>query len=130
MVTESPDDTGFPATESRVIDRQELLQRCMGNPEFAERCLTRFLQRLQADVEQLQQSVRLGATDEISRIAHLIKGSAATVAASSLSDAAGRLEVVARQFAGDEQELTRAEDGFLLEVGQFITAVSRGDVVS
>lgn len=84
-----------------VLDVQQLLDRCLGSLELAERCLVRFLQKLPEEVECLRQYFECGDDGALAQAAHRLKGSAATVAAVSLSRAAAALERWAR---GDDTE--------------------------
>lgn len=124
MATLSSENLGSPSADDSVIDRKQLLERCLGNREFAERCLTRFSQRLEADFEQLQQSVKAGESQEVARIAHLIKGSAATVAATALSQQAGLLEDAMRQCPHGETGIESLTKKLECEVSRFLETVS------
>lgn len=112
-----------PLTVSQVIDLPQLLERCMGDLVFAERCFVRFHQRLKADVEQLQESVDAGDTFEAARIAHLIKGSAATIAATSLAEMANAVELAAQQGHSCDGELMTATNLFVKEAIRFMDVV-------
>ncbi|MCA9075403.1 MAG: Hpt domain-containing protein [Planctomycetaceae bacterium] len=127
MVNRLSDDMGPSLIDPQIFDQQQLLLRCMGNLEVAERCLTRFRQRLEADVEQLQQSATVGDTGEVARLAHFMKGSAATVAATALSQKAHSLECAARDGGTEEIEFDRATREFMNEAERFIEAVARLD---
>jgi len=108
-----------PVPSSQVLNLPELLDRCIGDFAFAERCLVKFQQQLKADVERLQEAVNAGDTVEAARISHLIKGSAATVAATTLAERANAVEAAARQEVSCDAELVAATDVFVEEVQRF-----------
>lgn len=67
-----------------VINYEQLVQRCMGNLELAERVLGRFNDRLATDLDELHNSLLAEAHEDTRRIAHRVKGSCANVGADSL----------------------------------------------
>ena len=105
-----------------VLDLPQLVERCMGDLAFAERCLTKFRQQLNADVERLEESVQAGDSFEAARIAHLIKGAAATVAASPLAETASAVENAARQGYSRDADLLTATTNLVEEVRRFTNA--------
>ncbi len=107
----------------QILDLPQLLDRCMGQLAFADMCLTRFQQQLQADVEQLQQFGNAGNTVEVARLAHLIRGSACTIAATALASRAAALESAARRAPTDDTQLSSATHDLMDEVQRFIEAV-------
>jgi HPt (histidine-containing phosphotransfer) domain-containing protein len=86
------------ATElaSSALDTEELLARCLGKWELAQRVLTRFRNQLLNDLTVLQQAVTAGDAVVIAKVAHRIKGAAANVSARDLRQRAAELEDVAR----------------------------------
>ncbi|MBI1901442.1 MAG: Hpt domain-containing protein [Planctomycetia bacterium] len=88
------------------VDMQELVARCMGNVEFAERVLAKFRARLDEDLLELEKAVRAEDAPGIARVAHRIKGAAANVAAHGLRErAAGIEERAAAQALADVTRL-------------------------
>ena len=83
--------------ESPVIDSTELIARCMGNLEFAERLLGKFQGRLDDDIVQLEHALQAQNTDLIARVAHRIKGASANIAAHPLRQRAAEIEHSARE---------------------------------
>lgn len=83
--------------ESALLDTEELLARCMGNIEFAERLLAKFQGRLDEDIAELEAAVRAEDPDSIARVAHRIKGASANVAAHDLRRRAREIELLARE---------------------------------
>lgn len=85
--------------ESALLDTEELLARCMGNIEFAERLLAKFQGRLDEDLLELEAAMRVEDPDVIARVAHRIKGASANVAAHDLRKRAAEIEQLARDRA-------------------------------
>jgi HPt (histidine-containing phosphotransfer) domain-containing protein len=74
------------------LDLNDLLERCLGRIELAERILRRFQHALDDDLEQLEQSLWSEDVDRAARIAHRIKGASLAAAACEVRDCAMRLE--------------------------------------
>lgn len=81
---------------SSVFNPDELLARCMGNAGFAERVLSKFLQRGALDLEELARAAGALDANAIALTAHRIKGAAANVAATRLRDRAAVIEELGR----------------------------------
>jgi HPt (histidine-containing phosphotransfer) domain-containing protein len=79
------------------LEFQQLLDRCVGNLDFAERLLTKFEDQLDAELAQLEQLLRGENTHELASRAHTLKGAAATVGATALRAAAADVEAFARE---------------------------------
>ena len=73
-----------------------MLARCMGNAGFAERVLTKFLQRGAQDLEELARAAEAADVNAVTLIAHRIKGAAANVAAIRLRERAAVIEELGR----------------------------------
>lgn len=101
-LTSPPDD--LPALEFAV-----LLERCVGDAGFAGKILKKFQQRLPADVNALRQAILAGEACQVSSLAHGLKGSAANVSATGLSQVVGTIERAARSGALQEAEMTLPE---------------------
>lgn len=81
---------------SSVFNADELLARCMGNAGFAERVLSKFLQRGAQDLEELARAAEAADVNAVTLIAHRIKGAAANVAAIRLRERAAVIEELGR----------------------------------
>jgi HPt (histidine-containing phosphotransfer) domain-containing protein len=86
-----------------ILDVQDLMARCMGNLQFAERILAKFQVQLSEDLAELERAVSAGDPQRIARVAHRIKGASANVAARGV-----------KKWAADIQE--QALQGCLAEV--------------
>jgi HPt (histidine-containing phosphotransfer) domain-containing protein len=93
-----------------------LLQRCLGNLDFAERILNRFTNTFRDGVAEIRLRENAADANGVARAAHKLKGGAANVSAPGLSNVlkrveeagqAGNLAMVAEHMAELEQEWTR-----------------------
>lgn len=107
---------GMP-TEKAPFDGQELLTRCMGNRQFAERVLDKFLTRLEADVSELEQAIAEEDLTAVARVAHRIKGASANVAAHRLHECCAGLEQ--RALRQNVQHLAAELDALRAEQSRF-----------
>jgi HPt (histidine-containing phosphotransfer) domain-containing protein len=108
---------------SQVLDMPQLLDRCLGSLDLAERCLVRFEQKLRAELECLQDAVDRDDRTELAQLAHRVKGSAATIAAGGLAQAAAALEAYGRGLNSEEPSGLMAD--FRSEVERFLDVVPR-----
>ena len=82
-----------PLRESEeIFDRDELLNRCLGNLEFAERILDRFSTDFTQKLTDLRQLADAGEVDGMLRLTHQMKGTAANIAAHRLRACLATLE--------------------------------------
>jgi HPt (histidine-containing phosphotransfer) domain-containing protein len=92
----------------KVMNMEELINRCMGNIDLVQRVLEKFGQRLPEDLEELERALEAGNTEEVARVAHRLKGSSASVSAEGIASAASRIEEAGR--AGRSAEIPMALD--------------------
>ncbi len=78
-----------------TVCREELVERCLGNAEFASR-LARFRQDFEQGLGELRQAVEQSAPERIATIAHRLKGAAAVVAAHRLRRVSSEMELLGR----------------------------------
>jgi HPt (histidine-containing phosphotransfer) domain-containing protein len=95
-----------------IINVDELLVRCMGNVEIAERVLTKFQNRFSIDLSELQKGLGEQNPDLIGQAAHRIKGASANVSAPALYALASEIERLARaeQIAEISRHVERLQD--------------------
>ncbi len=79
-----------------IINVEELLARCMGNGDMAQRILTKFQDRLGLDLEELQLGLDQQNAGAIAQVAHRIKGASASVSAPRLYGLAATIEQLGR----------------------------------
>jgi HPt (histidine-containing phosphotransfer) domain-containing protein len=123
MASSLPIEVDGVDTSGQVLDLQQLLGRCLGNLALAERCLVRFEQKLRADLEEVERAVDSQDYAALTQVAHRVKGSAATVSAISLANAAAALEDFAR--ARDAADATAIIAQFRKEVTRFLQSIPR-----
>ncbi len=101
------------------VDVNDLLHRCLGRIDLAERILQTFQCALEVDVRQLEEAVLATNTDEIAHVAHRIKGASLAVSAYELTDCAQciersatarRMEEIPVYLAKLKKESSRFED--------------------
>jgi HPt (histidine-containing phosphotransfer) domain-containing protein len=81
--------------DSCPFDYDELLDRCQGNLAFVERILGKFESQFSDEIVKLEQSHKDNDAEEVSQLAHRLKGAAATISASNLADISARIETLA-----------------------------------
>ena len=74
-------DISAGADEREVLDRDELLQRCLGNFEFVERILDRFSDDFETKLDGMRELSKTREVSQLHRLAHQMKGTAANIAA-------------------------------------------------
>ena len=103
-----------PATEGRlavlpdaedILDPVEVLLRCNGNGDLAARMLELFAASLPAELDLLEAAAAANDTEQMGRVAHKVRGAAATLAAVRLAGA----------IAGVELFLAHGQDGPLAD---------------
>ena len=87
------------AGSSLPLDFDQLVRRCMGRVELAERLLASFHERLPIEVAQIQECLTACDVVRLARLTHQFKGTTANVSAQELHGIAVRMEHAAR--AGD-----------------------------
>lgn len=113
VTTEPLENTTEPVPEEIAL--AELTDRCGGDSELIHRVLNKFRMKARSEIDSLEQLVRTGTIDEVSRAAHSLKGMAANVAASSITQLAATIEEAARRqepagLASMVEELNRRFD--------------------
>lgn len=86
------------------INFELLLSRCGGRGEFVGRLISKFVDITGSDIERIRCLIDTGDHASIESTAHRIKGAAAAVAASPLTDAALALEKAGKGGKRDEEE--------------------------
>ncbi len=85
-----------------VLDVEDLLARCLGNVEFADRILGKFQERCDEDVSALEKAVFDCDEESVARLAHRLKGASANASALGLQRHASEIERAARHDAFDD----------------------------
>lgn len=84
------------------IQLEQLLDRCAGQHSVASRVLTMFREQSTEQVAGLAASIEQSNFEELQRVAHALKGSAANVGAVQVSDTAAQLENALRDEKTEE----------------------------
>lgn len=100
-----------------VFDREDLLARCLGKLDLAERVLAKFHLRFELDLDELEQAMRSEDLESLARVAHRLKGASANVAAVRLRVKAAGIEELARR--GCLQEISEYMEGLRSEWARF-----------
>lgn len=79
-----------------VLNHAELLERCMGNIEFAERILDKFQEGFGADLAELEEGLDFADAERVASVAHRLKGASANVSAPGLRQSASIIEQLGR----------------------------------
>ena len=110
------DQDAQESSSPHVVDLEELLDRCMGNLDLAERLLRKFQETFPQELAKLESALETGDAKQLSREAHHVKGVSASVSAAGLRRAAaeleelcstGRMEEVPKQIDRVRYEWTR-----------------------
>jgi PAS domain S-box-containing protein len=94
--------------DEKIIDWQEIMDRMAGDEKLIEEIVEAWLVDNPSAVAALEEAVKTKDAKEISLLAHTIKGSAATISANGLAEAALPLEI-----AGKEGKLDNADILFM-----------------
>jgi HPt (histidine-containing phosphotransfer) domain-containing protein len=86
----------MPGEAQLVLDADDLMGRCLGNLEFAERILAMFQTRFGEDLGELERMLAAGDAESVAYLSHRLKGAAANAAAPSLKTLAAEIEQLAR----------------------------------
>lgn len=107
-----------PAAD-KPLDMEQLVRRCMGRIELAERLLKSFESRFPEELTQIEVCLKEGDPSELSRLVHQLKGAAANVSAPDLHAILTRMEQAVRSEQPEEtrscvEEVHEAWDRFVL----------------
>jgi two-component system sensor histidine kinase/response regulator len=93
------------------IDLESALPRFSGDMSFLLELLEEFVHQLESGSKQLRQAVADGDADQVTHLAHSLKGAAAAFSAANVVEAAYELEMQGRagDLAGAEKRIARME---------------------
>jgi HPt (histidine-containing phosphotransfer) domain-containing protein len=92
----------YESQDSAPVDIDDLLGRCLGRIELAERILRTFQTSLDSDLKKLEAAVSAFDATEIAHLAHRIKGASLAVSAHKLTECAKSIELSASARRLDE----------------------------
>jgi len=81
---------------ANLFDLQQLVRRCMGRIELAERLLASFESRFPVDLSKIEACLAADDTAGLARLVHQLKGAAANVSAPDLYAILSRMELAVR----------------------------------
>jgi signal transduction histidine kinase/DNA-binding response OmpR family regulator len=79
-----------------VFDRDDLLDRLMGDEELLQTVITIFLDDIPIQMADIKESVIRGNADRVGSLAHKIKGAAANIGGDDFSRAAHEMEIAGK----------------------------------
>lgn len=100
------------------LDLQQLLQRCLGRIDLAQRLLRSFETRFIEDLSTIEECLNQEDPPRLSRLVHQLKGAAANVSAPALHASLTRMEEAVRAKRSEEaghclEEVRRAWERYL-----------------
>lgn len=113
------------------LDMEQLVRRCMGRIELAERLLKSFESRFPEELTQIEVCLEENDSSSLSRLVHQLKGAAANVSAPDLHAILTRMEHAVRCEQPDEarscvEEVHQAWDRFLMFKSAAANQANRG----
>ncbi len=111
------DGKSFMATKSEIpqpLDCEKLLVECDEDQSFAHRCLHIYVRDAQTDMNGIATALDKADFTQITRLAHRIKGSSASIRAEFLRHHAAALEALGRR-----EELAAAGECFVRLQAEF-----------
>jgi len=91
-----------PDTPRVAFDVEDLLTRCLGKIDFAQRVLARFQERCEQDLADLEQAMAAGQSRTVADLAHRIKGASANAGAPGMRALAAQIEDAAGQCPAEQ----------------------------
>ncbi|HEY2761566.1 MAG TPA: Hpt domain-containing protein [Pirellulales bacterium] len=82
---------------SSVINRDELLTRCLNNLDFAERMLKLFQEQFSEELAVLEEAYENKNLESVGKIAHRLQGACANAAAFGLQRRAANLRTAVKE---------------------------------
>ena len=100
------------------LDLQQLLHRCLGRIDLAERLLRSFETRFVDELSTIEECLREEDVPRLTRLVHQLKGAAANVSAPALHASLTRMEQAVRAERPDEasrclEEVRRAWERYV-----------------
>jgi HPt (histidine-containing phosphotransfer) domain-containing protein len=79
-------------TQPDILDYDALVNRCMGNLELASRLLEKMQSRMPCEIEDVEKALAEKDAEQVTQIAHRMKGATANVSAGGLNRALEEIE--------------------------------------
>ena len=94
---------------SSVINRHELMTRCLNNIDFAERMLRLFQDQFTEELTVLEVAYNNKNMESVAKIAHRLQGACANAAAFGLQERAANLRNAIKEGTSDQAEQCLAD---------------------
>ena len=85
----------------KPLDREQLIRRCLGRIELAERLLASFDSRFPDELSQIEACLQKDDPVQLARLVHQLKGAAANVSAPELHARLANVELAVRAEQSD-----------------------------
>jgi HPt (histidine-containing phosphotransfer) domain-containing protein len=113
------------------LDMEQLVRRCMGRIELAERLLKSFESRFPEELTQIEVCLEENDSTALSRLVHQLKGAAANISAPDLHAILTRMEHAVRSEQPEAartcvEEVHEAWDRFLVFKSTAANQANRG----
>lgn len=89
----------------QVLDREELLDRLMGDEDLAREVIGAFIIEMPEKLTQIRGIIERGVASELQKQAHTLRGTCGTIGAMAMCETAARLEDAARSGDMDRAAL-------------------------
>ena len=96
VTMDSPEDEMPPVVYEKILEEFD------NDREFLSEIITGFLANVKRQLIVIQEGIEAADADKVKREAHAIKGGAANLMAVELSQAAARIEIMAKDNAFDQ----------------------------
>jgi two-component system, sensor histidine kinase and response regulator len=106
-----------PREAAPPLDRRQLINRCLGRIELAERLIASFQTRFPNEAGQIERALAEGDEPNLVRLIHQLKGAAANVSAPALHALLTTMEHSARN--GDRPAVVESMSGLYRAWDQF-----------
>lgn len=123
--------SGVAMVAATVVDLEDLLARCGGRQEFADRLLRKFIRQAEDDLLEIAAAIVRQEGHAISAAAHRLRSSAVNVSARGLDGLASELDRVARSGVLTGTQLLHEQlQAQLQEVREFVTRTAAAPPVT
>ncbi|MEM6755628.1 MAG: ammonium transporter [Planctomycetota bacterium] len=97
-----PQDRDAAPDDPAILRFADFVERCMGDEAFARSILEKFTHQADDLVGEITRAIDAESVDDVTRLAHTLKGASANVEAQRVRDAAERLERLGRAASLEE----------------------------
>ena len=94
---QAQEDSSRKTDKASPVDIEKAIEQVMGDKDFLKELLQLFVKNLPEQIEELKTALAGGDAQELSRIAHTLKGSSANLRVNGINDVALRLEQIGKK---------------------------------